>query len=132
MRFFQQQYKKKKNLNRRVVLDWKQGTLGDCWLIAAFNIFVTNEVYKHKVIKLNNNGDVDVHIYFNGIKMVKTVEPVFPLNLKNELKYASSDNSKYASLIEKAIAQANTTQLSKNTESNVSYTSLIGGFMTEG
>jgi hypothetical protein len=101
---------------------WKQGFLGDCWAIASFNIFVSNEKYFPKVIKKKNiDGSIEVRLLINGIEKTQKVDPIFPVDESGRPLYASSNDSIFAPVIEKAMAMA-----------NGSYTSLADGFMSEG
>ena len=102
-------------------LFWKQGSLGSCWAIAAFNVFLMNETYKRKVIKEKDDGSVEVHLVFNGVSKPQKVEAIFPIDTNNQLIYASGSGASFAPLIEKAMAML-----------NGSYTSLKSGFMNEG
>ncbi len=99
-------------------LFWKQGSLGNCWAIAAFNVFILNESYKRKVIKEKDDGSVEVHLVINGVKKPLSVEAIFPID---QLIRVSGCGASYAPLIEKAMA-----------EHNGSFTSLNDGFMNEG
>ena len=102
---------------------WTQAkTLGDCWLLAAFNIFVINASYKKKIFRVKNNGSVDLHIFFNGAKITPpNVTPIFEVGFDGELKYASSRGAIFAPLFEKALATL-----------HGGYANLDGGFEDEG
>ena len=103
-------------------IDYKQGTLGNCWLIAAFNTMKPNcHRIKHIIKKINDDKNYVICSFIRGRPEEIKVDSCFPVNEKGELVYASCDNQIYACLLERAFASA-----------NGSYEALEGGFMSEG
>ena len=92
------------NFNSQV--DYKQGLLGNCWLIAAFNIMKPNYHRIERII-LKKGDKYIVCIFIRGKPTETKVDACFPVNEKGELVYASSENQLYASLIERAFALEN-------------------------
>ena len=89
-------------------IGYKQGRLGDCWLIAALNAFNPNYLRTELVIKKKRNVDMyEICLFVRGSPKLIEVDAVFPVDLYGNLIYASCANQTYACLIEKAFAKIN-------------------------
>ncbi len=107
---------------KREKIDYKQGELGNCWLIAAFNTMKPNyHRIKHIIKKIKDDKNYVICSFIRGRPEEIKVDACFPVNEKGELVYASCDDQIYACLLERAFASA-----------NGSYEALEGGLMSEG
>ncbi|CAF3749085.1 unnamed protein product [Rotaria socialis] len=89
--------------------DIQQGTLGDCWLMAALALITERpQMLEHILLikKINNQGVYLVRICHNGLWKTVIVDDCFPCTQYNQLAFTQAHRRQlYVPLIEKACAK---------------------------